>query len=335
MKFNYLALFIVIMGISGKLTQPQVTADFTVNKSSGCSPLSDVQFTDKSSPSDGTLTYSWDLGNGNTSTLRNPGATYINPVGSVGTQSYTVKLTVTKGGQSNSKTMVIKVFNNPVANFTNTDNVTKACVPLTVRFEDRSVSDTTLQSWLWQYGNGAYDTSPQKSFIYYYEGKYNVSLTVTDNHGCENTVTKNNYIDVAAPPVVTFDPDPYTACYVPVTVKLTNKSTSKGAASYQWISGSSVSTLKDASFTFNKYDTTYTIQLTVTDNDYHCSNDNQLPYTINHIKANGTVKQGTRTINHTGDIVCAGNVDLTSTSIPGSCKWDIDNNTFSNFSTSL
>lgn len=337
MKFNYLVLFLVIFTISGKLSQAQVTADFSVNKSFGCSPLTDVQFTDKSTPSDGSLTYSWDLGNGNTSTLQNPGATYSNPSGSVGTKYYTVKLTVTKGGQSSSKTMIIKVFNNPVANFSTTDNVTKACVPFTAQFHNLSTADTTMRSWLWQYGNGAFDTLSQKNFTYNFEGKYNVSLIVTDNHGCFNAVSKTNYIDVASPPDVQFHADPAFTCKVPAVVNFLNDSRVKGTPSYQWISGSSVSILKDASFTFSKYDTAYTVKLTVTDNTYNtinnCVSINQLEYKIDRIKAVGTVKQGTKVINSTGSIVCAGTVNLESHSLPrkGLVLWTIDNNVYSTY----
>ena len=54
----------------------QVTADFTSNTASGCSPLI-VNFSNLSTGTG--LSYSWNLGNGNTSVSENPSASYINP----------------------------------------------------------------------------------------------------------------------------------------------------------------------------------------------------------------------------------------------------------------
>jgi PKD repeat protein len=331
MKFKCIVLLLVIFSLAGHRSFAQVATDFTVNKSSGCVPLTGVQFTANCTPSDN-VTYSWDLGNGNTSTVQNPAATYS------ASGNYTVTLTATRNGQSSSKSMVIRVFKNPVADFSTVDNITKACVPLTVRFSDLStVGDTTLKSWLWQYGTGAYDTLRQKNFVYNYEGLYTVVLTVTDNHGCTNTVTKNNFVDVAKPPQVSFHADPIYTCSAPAIINFIDGSTVKGTPSYQWIMGSSASSLQNASFTLSKYDTTYTIKLTVTDLTYNtinnCTGQNQLDYQIQRVKAVGTVMQGTNIISQTGATVCAGEVDLHSHSLPsnGLCLWVIDNNAYSTY----
>ncbi len=52
----------------------QLHANFTSNIQQGCSPLV-VQFTDASTGN--AINWLWDLGNGATSTLKNPGAIYI------------------------------------------------------------------------------------------------------------------------------------------------------------------------------------------------------------------------------------------------------------------
>jgi PKD repeat protein len=62
-------------------------ASFTTTTQSGCTPLN-VSFINTST---GAVSYYWDLGNGNTSTLPNPANLYI-PVG-----SYTITLIATDG----------------------------------------------------------------------------------------------------------------------------------------------------------------------------------------------------------------------------------------------
>src|SRR5436853_2757491 len=73
------------------LAQP--VASFTANQNSGCSPLN-VQFNNTST---GAVSYFWDFGDGNTSTLANPSNIYSTA------GSYTVSLVATSSlGQSDT-----------------------------------------------------------------------------------------------------------------------------------------------------------------------------------------------------------------------------------------
>ena len=71
------------------LADAQVSADFTMDKAGGCSPIT-INFTNLSGASSNAK-YSWDLGNGNMSALKNPSAIYLQE------KTYTVTLTVTDG----------------------------------------------------------------------------------------------------------------------------------------------------------------------------------------------------------------------------------------------
>ena len=72
-------------------------ADFTSNTVSGSAPLT-VNFTDQSC---GIITsWSWDFGDGSTSSEQNPSHTYTNP------GTYTVSLTIIGPGGSDEKTEV-------------------------------------------------------------------------------------------------------------------------------------------------------------------------------------------------------------------------------------
>ena len=88
-------------------------AKFTSKNTKGCTPLT-VAFVDLSV---GAVSWSWDLGNGNTSVLQNPSAIYYNP------GKYTVKLIVTdsKGNKTTfTQTNFITAYKSPKANFTYT-----------------------------------------------------------------------------------------------------------------------------------------------------------------------------------------------------------------------
>src|SRR5687768_7905730 len=84
----------------------QLSADFTVDRTSGCAPLT-VIFANKTSGATAQARYSWNFGNGNTSALQSPGATFRTA------KTYTVTLTVTDRGQVATKSQQITVYKNP------------------------------------------------------------------------------------------------------------------------------------------------------------------------------------------------------------------------------
>jgi PKD repeat protein len=161
-------------------------AGFSGIPTSGTVPFS-VQFTDTSI---GTITsYLWDFGDTTTSTDKNPLHQYT----AAGT--YTVKLTVTGPGGSNTKTMTNYITATgpvrPVAGFSGTPTSGRA--PLTVAFTDASTGIIT--SYLWDFGDGTTSTDKNPSHQYTAAGRYTVKLTVSNTVGI-NTMTKKNYITV-------------------------------------------------------------------------------------------------------------------------------------------
>lgn len=79
------------------------------------------------------------------------------------------------------------------------------CVPLLVQFTDNSTSvNSTAVSWSWNFGDplsGAQNTSSLQnpSHTYVHSGAYNVTLSITDNHGCVSTGTISNMVNVIQP----------------------------------------------------------------------------------------------------------------------------------------
>ena len=124
-------------------------------------------------------TFSWDFGDGNTSTSEDPTHTYA----AIG--SYTVQQVITAGGCSDSTTMTIQVFEDPTSSISGVDPL---CAGSSTGSVDLTVADgTSPYGYTWS--NGA--TSEDLTNVA--DGTYNV--TITDNNGCQTT----NTITLTAP----------------------------------------------------------------------------------------------------------------------------------------
>ncbi|RMG21574.1 MAG: PKD domain-containing protein, partial [Bacteroidetes bacterium] len=235
----------------------QLTADFSSNVQAGCSPLT-VQFINNSS---GLISdYLWDFGNGNTSTLANPGAVYVNP------GSYTVSLTVSNAASSDTKTLTgyITVYADPVANLQG-DQLT-GCAPLQVCFTDLSTpGDGTIDTWLWDFGDGVISSEPAPCHTYSAAGSYDVTLVVEDDNGCSNTLILPNYIEATSPHSADFSVSSTTPCTLPADVQFTSTVSPAGAYTYLWDFGDgNTSTLANPLHTYTSGGS-YSVSLVVRD----------------------------------------------------------------------
>lgn len=171
-----------------------VTADFTASATSG-DPGMVVSFTPVTT---GTISqWSWNFGDGATSTAQNPTHTY-NLAG-----SYTVSLTVTGADGTASKsvpnfiTVAAAAALPPVADFT--VNATTGTAPASFTFTDASTGDITGRQW--NFGDGTTSTALNPSHTYSAAGTYSVSLTV-NGPGGETTKAKAGLITLSAPAIV-------------------------------------------------------------------------------------------------------------------------------------
>lgn len=224
------------------------TANFAANITSGCSPLV-VNFQDQSTGSP--VKWSWNLGNGATSTLQNPAATYVT------TGTYTISLTVTyANGTTNTQTKnaFITVYDEPIADFITDKN--NGCFPLVVQFTDLSTTPngTNIISWKWDFGDGNTSTQQNPKYVYRTPGTYPVILTVGTDKGCSKVIVKANYITVSQGVVPSFNYSDPSVCRAPATVSFTNNSTGPGNLSYNWSfgdGGSSTTTSPGHQFSVN------------------------------------------------------------------------------------
>lgn len=220
------------------------TANFTANATSGCSPLV-VNFQDQSTGNP--TSWFWDFGNGATATLQNPSTTYFTP------GTYTVKLTVTNAGGSNTltRTQYITVYGKPVINFTVSDSA--ACFPLRAQFTDLSSASagTTIASWLWDFGDGSQSNQQNPLHVYTTSGNYTVNLKVTNDKGCYAVLTKPAYIKIPGGVVSSFTNTLPAVCKPPYNISFTNNSTGPGALTWFWDFGDgATSTLQNPVHTY-------------------------------------------------------------------------------------
>lgn len=240
-------------------------ANFSASPTSGDAPLT-VNFTDASMGED---SWSWDFGDDGTSTVQNPTHIYQN----AGT--YTVSLTVTGPGGSDTKTKIDYITvtepgEAPKANFS--ASPTSGEAPLTVQFTDETTGGVEPYTYEWDlngdevYGDGNGKQDPD--YEYTSSGRYTVSLRVTDNEGVVNTETKTAYITVTEPgkpPVADFFASPKSGD-VPLTVNFTDFSTGD-INSWSWSFGDGgESAEQNPTYTYENVGA-YSVSLTVSGPD--------------------------------------------------------------------
>jgi gliding motility-associated-like protein len=284
-KYVFLSLLICLAFTS--ISQP--VANFVANKVNGCAPLT-VQFTSLSTGNPST--YLWDFGNGNTSTLINPSASYVNP------GKYTVRLTVTNAAGSNQKTVnnYIDVYPLPSVKF-GALKLT-GCSPLSVQFRDSSSAVLTgLKTWAWDFGDGNVSNQRHPTNTFNLPGNYSISLLVTDSNNCSNSLIKNNYINVQTQPIVDFVASSNFGCSLPFQPSFTPSITpSTGNYSYLWNFGNTTqSTSANPQATYNSKGT-FPVSLRLV---------NQAQCTVNVVKPNFI-----RLIDVVPDFVIDGTPDL-------------------------
>ncbi len=162
------------------------------------------------------IAWSWDFGDGNTSTLQNPSHTYASP------STYSVQLIVTNAyGCKDTTTASALVNPKPTASFT----ATNVCFEQATDFTDASTGSPT--SWNWDFGDGNSSTLQNPSHIYAAAGTYSVKLIVQSGIGCQDSSQQT--INVRPKPVASFIAD--TVCAQSPT---TFTNTTTGANSYTW-----------------------------------------------------------------------------------------------------
>jgi|SRR5690554_5324434 len=235
-------------------------------------------------------TVEWDFGDGNTSSLTNPTHTYA----VAGTYSITLSATSTAGCTSTATQTNFITINDLPEIFIQANDSISCLIPFSVDF---TAPTTNITDWDWDFGDGNTATNSASTHDFGTWGNYTISLSITDNNSCENSLTKTDYIRVHEPDA-DFTSNVTQGC-LPLEVEFTDNSTSEspiiqwdwdfgdgntvtvednGSGGYIWTENG-VEIANDSSdihpthiFATNPADTgQYTITLTITD-EQNCTN---------------------------------------------------------------
>jgi gliding motility-associated-like protein len=309
LKNHFAALLVLIMVAPFAANAQAPVANFTGTPQAGCAPLV-VIFQDLSS--NNPTSWSWDFGNGSTSNVQNPTASYLTP------GIYTVRLTVTNGSGTNTltRTNYITVNAAPTVDFSVNDN--SGCAPHPVQFTDLSSpgAGTTNTAWEWNFGDGATSNLQNPSHTYTNSGNFSVTLRVTNDKGCFKILSKPLFVQVSAGVSPAFNNSVPLNCSPPLNINFTNLSTGPGILSYNWNFGDGgTSTLLNPSHVYNSTGS-FTVTLVVTSN---------LGCTDTLIKSNAVVISTNVTAFTAPDSICINSpVSFLNTSNPAaqSQTWD-------------
>jgi PKD repeat protein len=219
-----------------------------------------VNFMDFSISADSINSWSWDFGDGDTSTAQNPHHTYAS------SGSYSACLTITDtAGCSSTLCQNINIA------------ATSACMAAftyaigpgqTVTFTDLSTGTGPITSWMWDFGDG--DTSsvqnPTHTFGHH---SYYVCLTITDTSGC--TATSCHAITMHGNPNHCHASFAFTVDTAGMFTFINTSTGTSAATMYTWVfSDTTSSTLENPTHTFTHYGH-FTVCLFINDTTTGCS----------------------------------------------------------------
>lgn len=214
---NYMVTLIVTnaAGCSDTVQQQVTVNPLAVSSFSAIAASCQLGVTFQNTSSNAT-SWSWNFGDGNVSSLSDPSHTFPD------SGSYTVTLIANPGACADTSTQTITVHSPPVASFSNV-----AGCNLTCSFSNTNQNVTT---YAWDFGDGNSSAAANPVHTYTTDGNYAVSLIVTDNNGCADTVTQQ--VQINPVPLAGFNLTPL-ACSNHVDFL----NTSTGTTSYSWSFG--------------------------------------------------------------------------------------------------
>lgn len=175
----------------GLIFQPIPRSFFTVNDSIQCISSNVFNFSNLSTGPTGTLTYKWDLNDGNIATVKN-----INPktYKNAGIYKVSLETTTTKLCKDTfRKTLIVQ--GKPLVNFTINDS-TQCLKSNQFNFVNTStINDSSKLRLFWSYGDGKTDTISAPKHSYTASGTYTIKLKAISTEGCIDSGSRKVLIE--------------------------------------------------------------------------------------------------------------------------------------------
>ncbi len=199
----------------------------------------------------GNTTYTWNFGDGNTSTQPSPIYTY----GSTGTFNVTLVATnpQTCNGTDTARTTVTIIDDSIFVDFTY-NILSRSCDSLVVQFTNTSTNANTFS---WDFGDGAFSTLPSPRHVYTVADTFLVTFTAANRQVCNQPDTLNETFILE--PRVTAVFDPTNGC-IPYSYQVQNLGANV-ATSYWSLSDGQNSTDINPTFVFDSIGS-FTLNLT-------------------------------------------------------------------------
>jgi PKD repeat protein len=175
---------------------PKPLAAFDKSDSLLCTGAGSITFTNRSSIPQGQYRFIWSFGDGTWDSVSNNPTHFYASNG-----AYQVILTtISNFGCTDADTQLVRIGVPALAMFT-ADQV-RGCDTLTVNFFNQSVNYTGV---IWDLGNGTVSNKDTvRAFYSYPNSPYTVTMIALGQFGCNDTLTRNGYIQVFQKPKANF-----------------------------------------------------------------------------------------------------------------------------------
>jgi PKD repeat protein len=214
---------------------------------------------------DGTIVnYLWDFGDGNTAT----GVTVFHAYADNGSYSVTLTVTDNDGATDSAHATKIVMNRSPVAIFTESAHTVSTNENIHFDASESYDPDGTIVSYSWNFGDGDTVTGVSVSHSYAASGTYTVTLTVTDDDGATDSITATKTVMNRAPVASFTETAEIVDTEETISFDASDSYDPDGTiVDYSWDFGDGTKgTAVSVQHAYSQ-DGTYTVTLTVTDND--------------------------------------------------------------------
>jgi gliding motility-associated-like protein len=216
------------------------TPDFNAADVTDCKVPFTVNFSDISTGATG---WSWNFGDGGTSTLQNPSHTYT----ALG--NYNVTLIAT-GANGCSDSVIKNQFVRVQAPVVAINGLPlEGCVPFTINPIPNVTTTDGIATYLWDFGDGGTSTLANPSHTYVLQGTYTVKLFITTNDGCTDSSIFVNAVRAGNKSLANFSASPLAQC-VGQAVQFTDLTLPSDRWNWDFGDGIGTSTIQNPSYIY-------------------------------------------------------------------------------------